>query len=92
LMLQQPNGDDYVLATGETHSVGDLCKMAFEHLGLDYRDYVHEEIASYRPSEAVQLVGNSVKARKQLGWVNELGLREMVIMMVDADLQLLKKK
>ena len=92
LMLQQPQADDYVLATGETHSVREFCEIAFGYLGLDYRDYVREEMAAYRPSESVLLEGNPAKARKQLGWINELGFREMVCMMVDADMQLLNKK
>jgi GDPmannose 4,6-dehydratase len=92
MMLQQPRADDYVLATGETHSVRDWCNVAFAHLGLDYRDYVREDVASFRPNESIQLVGNSDKARKQLGWLNDVGFRELICMMVDADLQLLKNK
>lgn len=87
LMLQQPHAEDYVVATGETHSVREMCEIAFGHLGLDYRDYVREDAAAYRPAESVQLVGNSERARKQLGWVPEVGFREMVSMMVDADLR-----
>ncbi len=87
LMLQQPHAGDYVVATGETHSVREICEIAFGHLGLDYRDYVREDAAAYRPAESVQLVGNSERARKQLGWVPEVGFREMVSMMVDADLR-----
>jgi GDPmannose 4,6-dehydratase len=92
MMLLQPHADDYVLATGEAHSVRDWCDIAFEHLGLDYRDYVREDVASFRPDESVQLVGNSDRARKQLGWKNEVGFRELICMMVDADLQLLKNE
>ena len=91
LMLQQPQAEDFVLATGQTHSVRDLCDIAFGHLGLDYRDYVREDTAAFRPNESVQLVGNAAKAREQLGWDNEIGFREMVGMMVDADLKLLSK-
>jgi GDPmannose 4,6-dehydratase len=87
LMLQQPLAEDYVVATGETHSVRELCEIAFGHLGLDYRDYAQEDVAASRPAESVQLVGNSERARKQLGWVPEVGFREMVSMMVDADLR-----
>ncbi len=89
LMLQQLHADDYVVATGETHSVRELCEIAFERLGLDYRDYVKEDAVWYRPVEAVQLVGCSTNAKNQLGWVPEVRFREMVSMMVDADLQLL---
>jgi len=87
LMLQQPRAEDYVVATGETHSVRELCEIAFGHLGLDYRDYVREDAVAYRPTESVQLVGNCDKARKELGWVPEVSFREMVCMMVDADLR-----
>ncbi len=87
LMLQHPHADDYVVATGETHSVRELCEIAFRHLNLDYRDYVREDSASYRPIESVQLVGNSKKARYQLGWIPEIGFHEMVSRMVDADLR-----
>lgn len=76
-----------VVATGETHSVRELCEIAFGHLGLDYRDYVQEDAAAYRPTESVRLVGNSEKARKQLGWAPEVEFREMVGMMVDTDLR-----
>jgi GDPmannose 4,6-dehydratase len=89
LMLQQSHADDYVVSTGETHSVRELCEIAFARLGLDYREYVKEDAAWYRPVEAVQLVGCSTSAKNQLGWVPEVGFREMVSMMVDADLQLL---
>lgn len=87
LMLQHPDADDYVVATGETHSVRELCEIAFGHFNLDYRDYVREDSASYRPIESVQLVGNSKKARNQLGWIPEIGFHEMVSRMVGADLR-----
>lgn len=89
LMQQQPYADDYVIATGETHSVRDLCECAFGHLGLDYRNYVYEDSAAYRPVESVQLVGNASKARVQLGWKPQVDFRDLVCMMVDADLQAL---
>ena len=87
LMLQHPHADDYVVATGETHSVRELCEIAFGYLNLDYRDYVREDSSSYRPIESVQLVGNSKKMRNQLGWIPEVGFHEMLSMMVDADLR-----
>jgi GDPmannose 4,6-dehydratase len=86
LMLQQPYADDYVVATGETHSVRELCEIAFGHLGLDYRDYVRVDSSDYRPVEPIQLVGNPEKARKQLGWIPEIGFLELIRMMVDADM------
>ena len=79
--------DDYVVATGVTHSVRDLCEMAFSHIGLNYRDFVHEDPTAFRPDESVQLVGNAIKANQQLGWSPKVGLREMIGMMVDADVR-----
>ena len=90
LMLQQPRPDDYVLATGETHSVRDLCEEAFSPLGLDYREYVVQEAESFRPPEAAQLVGNPAKAHRVLGWKREASFRNLVRMMVEADLEALR--
>ncbi len=90
LMLQQPHAEDYVVATGKTHSVRDLCEIAFKHLGLDYRDYVREDANAYRPAEPVELVGNPEKTIKQLDWAPEVKFDEMVKMMVDAELQKLR--
>lgn len=87
LMLQHPHADDYVVATNEARSVRELCEFAFGHLNLDYRDYVHENSATYRPAEPVQLVGNATKIRNQLGWMPEVEFHKMISMMVDADLR-----
>ena len=92
LMLQQPQSDDYVLATGETHSVGELCEEAFSHVGLDYREYVVLEAESFRPPETAQLVGNPAKSQRVLGWKREVPFRDLVRMMVDADLEALRPK
>ena len=92
LMLQQSQPDDYVLATGKTHSVRDLCEEAFSHLGLDYRDYVVKEEESFRPPETAQLVGNPAKADRVLGWKREVSFRDLVRTMVDADLEALRTK
>ncbi|OIQ99756.1 GDP-mannose 4,6-dehydratase [mine drainage metagenome] len=89
LMLQQPKADDYVVATGEVHSVREFCECAFGHLGLDYRDFVREDSASFRPSEPAPLVGDISKARRLLGWKPQVGFSELVTMMVDADLRML---
>lgn len=89
LMLQQPEADDFVVATGETHSVREFCEHAFEYLGLDYRHYVQEDRAIYRPTETVQLVGDAAKARSVLRWEPQVNFRDLVRMMVDADLELL---
>jgi GDPmannose 4,6-dehydratase len=86
LMLQNIKATDYVIATGETHSVRDLCDVAFSHLGLDYTEFVREDKSMYRALEPVQLVGDSAMASTQLSWKPELGFREMVRAMVDADL------
>jgi len=92
LMLQQANSEDFVIATGKTHSVEELCEVAFRHIGLDYRDYVRVDTVAYRPAETVPLTGNAEKAKKQLGWQPSIDFREMVGMMVDADLQLLNNQ
>ena len=92
LMLQQPQPDDYVLATGETRSVRELCEEAFSHVGLDYREYVVQEAESFRPPETAQLVGNPAKACRVLGWKREVSFRDLVRTMVDADLEALRPK
>ncbi len=89
LMLQQPLADDYVVATGEVHSVREFCECAFSHLGLDYRNYVREDSSSYRPSEPALLVGDAKKAKNILGWVPQVGFRGLVAMMVNAELEML---
>lgn len=87
LMLQAELPDDYVIATGEVHSVRELCEIAFNHVGLDYKDYVVEDLKSYRPLEEIQLVGVSDKARKVLRWEPEINFHQLICMMVDGDLQ-----
>lgn len=91
LMLQQSSADDYVVATGELHSVRELCECAFGCVGLNYQDYVREDVAIFRPAEPVPLVGNATKARDQLGWRPEISFRKLVARMVDADLQMLRQ-
>lgn len=92
LMLQQEQADDYVVATGHAHSVRELCEIAFSRLELDYRDYVREDVSAYRPAEPVLLVGCPDKANSKLSWKPEIEFRDLVYMMVDADLQNLNKK
>ena len=87
LMLQQSQPDDYVLATGETHSVRELCEEAFSYLGLDYREYVLKEEECFRPPETAQLVGDPAKAHRVLGWKREVSFRDLIRIMVDADLE-----
>ncbi|MDP1773801.1 MAG: GDP-mannose 4,6-dehydratase [Methylobacter sp.] len=92
LMLQQDLADDYVIATGKAHSVRELCELAFSRLQLDYRDYVREDALAYRPAESALLVGCAAKAKNKLKWKPEVGFRDLVHMMVDADLQHLSEK
>lgn len=92
LMLQQEKADDYVVATGVAHTVREFCELAFARLGLDYRNYVREDALAYRPVEPAPLVGAAVKANRQLGWKPEIEFRELVHMMVDADLQSLSQR
>jgi GDPmannose 4,6-dehydratase len=87
LMLQQPKPDDYVIATGHTTTVRDMCTMAFEHVGLDYRDYVVIDPKFFRPAEVDVLLGNPAKAAAVLGWEAKTGIGELMAMMVAADLR-----
>lgn len=87
LMLQQPEADDYVIATGETHSVREFCELAFSVAGLDFEKYVKTDERYYRPAEVDLLVGDSSKARRVLGWAPRYSFSEMVREMVEADLQ-----
>ncbi len=92
LMLQQPEPDDYVIATGETHSVRELCEAAFGYLDLDWRDYVVQDPAFMRPAEVDQLVGDASKARRVLGWEPTVTFEELIKIMVDHDLKILKEE
>jgi GDPmannose 4,6-dehydratase len=87
LMLQQEKPDDYVVATGDTHSVRELLELAFELVGLDYHDFVDFDQKYIRPSEVDVLLGDATKARKCLGWVPEVDFRGLVEMMVESDLE-----
>ncbi len=88
LMLQQPTPDDYVVATGETHSVREFCESAFAEVGLDYRDFVKQDEAVYRPAEVDLLVGDASKAQQQLGWRPDVRFHALVREMVQADCEL----
>jgi GDPmannose 4,6-dehydratase len=87
MMLQQENPDDFIIATGETHSVRDFCEKAFSHLGLDYRDHVQTDPLFYRPAEINLLLGDCSKARKALGWSYNLAFEDLVSEMVDEDMK-----
>jgi len=90
LMLQQDKPDDYVVATNEVHSVKEFCELAFNHVGLDWKKYVVIDKVFYRPAEVHLLKGNYSKSRKKLGWKPEVRFKELVRMMVDADLKRLR--
>src|SRR6266568_9576561 len=91
-MLQQARADDYVVATGEAHTVRELVEIAFGTLGLDWRQHVHEDPALLRPAEVERLVGDASKARRVLGWAPRVSFRELVEMMVRADLERLQRR
>jgi GDPmannose 4,6-dehydratase len=92
LMLQQDQPGDYVIATGETHSVREFVELAFDHVGLDYRQYVVQDERFMRPAEVDLLVGDPSLAREQLGWKPVVTFEELVRIMVDADLKALKEQ
>ena len=85
LMLQQPEPDDYVISTGETHSVREFVDLAFSHAGLDYRQYVVSDPDLFRPAEVNLLLGNSAKASAKLGWKSQVRFGDLVREMVEAD-------
>jgi GDPmannose 4,6-dehydratase len=89
LMLQQDKADDYVVATGETHSVRRFCEIAFEHVGLKWEDHVTIDEKFMRPAEVDLLIGDATKAKQVLGWTPRTSFEELVTMMVDADIELL---
>ncbi|MFX3624797.1 MAG: GDP-mannose 4,6-dehydratase [Ectobacillus sp.] len=90
LMLQQNEPDDYVVATGQTNTVRRFCQLAFDYAGLNYEDYVVCDPEFYRPAEVDVLLGNPAKAKEKLGWEVKTDLKELVSMMVDADLARVK--
>lgn len=92
LMLQQDNPDDYVIATGETHTVRKFVQETFDYLGLDWEKYVVQDPKFYRPAEVDLLVGDPSKAKKQLDWEPEVDLTQLIHMMVDADLEMLRRE
>lgn len=91
LMLQQENPEDYVIATGQTHSVEDLVETAFSYADLDWHDFVVQDPKFMRPAEVDLLIGDPAKARKELGWEPEVSFEELIHMMVDADLERLQR-
>ncbi len=92
LMLQQDEPDNYVIATGETHSVQELVEVAFSYLDLNYKDYVVTDDRFIRPAEVDLLIGNPEKAQKKMGWKRDVTFEGLIQMMVDSDLALVKKE
>jgi GDPmannose 4,6-dehydratase len=91
MMLQQPEPDDYVLATGKTHSVRDLLEVAFGAVGLDWEEYIEIDPKLIRPAEVDVLCGDATKAREKLGWEPEVSFEELIKMMVKADLEAVQR-
>jgi GDPmannose 4,6-dehydratase len=91
-MLQQDEPGTFVIGMGETHSVREFCEIAFGYVGLDYNDYVVQDERFYRPAEVDLLISNPARARSILGWEPSVSFKELVTMMVDADIERLKKK
>src|SRR3954463_2574430 len=89
LMLQQDNPDDYVIATGETHSIREFLELSFQHAGLDWEKYVEIDPKYYRPAEVDLLIGDASKAKKQLGWSPRVTFAELARLMTDADIEML---
>lgn len=92
LMLQQDQAEDFVIATGETHSVRELVDLAFNHVGLYWKDHVTIDEKLYRPAEINELKGDFSKARKKLGWEPRVSFKELIQMMVDSDMIVLKQQ
>src|SRR5574338_305048 len=92
MMLQAPRPDDYVIATGETHTVKDMLELAFDRLQLDWKKYVKIDATYYRPTEVDLLIGDAGKAKTHLGWQPKVRFEELVAMMVDADLAAEREK
>lgn len=91
LMLQREGPENYVIGTGETHSVREFCEIAFRHLDLDFKEFVVEDRQFYRPAEVDLLISDPSKAGRELGWEPEVGFEQLVKMMVDADVERLKR-
>jgi GDPmannose 4,6-dehydratase len=92
MMLQAPTPDDYVIATGETHTVKEMLELAFDRLQLDWKKHVKIDPKYYRPTEVDLLIGDAGKAKKHLGWQPKVQFEELIAMMVDADLAAEKEK
>ena len=87
-MLQEDEPDDYVIATGESHSVREFAELAFSYVGLDYRDFVESDSHLFRPAEVYSLTGDASKAREKLSWNYQYKFEDLVTTMVESDLKL----
>lgn len=92
MMLQHHKPDNFVIGTGETHSVREFCELAFGYLGLNYQDYVVQDQRYYRPAEVDLLISNPGKAHRELGWKTKVTFKQLVEMMVESDMKMLTKK
>jgi GDPmannose 4,6-dehydratase len=92
LMLQQGTPDDYVVATGETHTVREFCEVAFGHVGLDWKKHVVVDPKYFRPTEVDLLLGDASKAKQKLGWVPKTRFADLAKLMVDSDLEVIKRE
>ena len=92
MMLQQEKADDYLVATGETHSVKELVEVAFSYLDIDYRDFVKIDESFKRPADVDLLIGDYSKAKKKLGWEPEVSFEDLIKMMVKSDIEVVKKE
>ncbi len=92
LMLQQDTPDDFVIATGETHSIREMCEVAFSHVGLDWQEFVKQDPRFFRPAEVDLLIGDPTKAKQTLGWQLDVSFPQLIQMMVDSDLQYLQER
>ena len=91
-MMQQEKPEDYIIATGKTHAVADLARLAFEYVGLNWKDHVVQDPKLFRPAEVDLLVGDSTKAKEKLDWEPLVTFKELIEMMVDADLERLEEQ
>ena len=91
LMLQQPEPDDYVIATNETHTIRECLEVAFGRVGLDWQKYVEIDPRYYRPAEVELLIGDYSKAKRKMGWEPKTKFKDLIELMVDADLALLRR-
>ncbi|MCB0419633.1 MAG: GDP-mannose 4,6-dehydratase [Bdellovibrionales bacterium] len=92
MMLQHDQPDDFVLATGETHTVEEFCKVSFEHAGMDWQDYVVTDPKYFRPAEVDLLIGDATKAKEKLGWEHKTSFKELAALMVEHDINYLKNR